>query len=31
MAEAEAAFDFFVETYGVKYDQPAARCGTGID
>jgi transposase-like protein len=24
-AEAEAAFDFFVETYGVKYDKAAAK------
>lgn len=25
MAEAEAAFDFFVETYGVKYDKAVAK------
>lgn len=24
-AEAEAAFDFFIETYGVKYDKAAAK------
>ena len=24
-AEAEAAFDFFVESYGVKYDKAAAK------
>lgn len=29
-AEAEAAFDFFIETYGVKYDKAVAKRVKGI-